>query len=60
MAELSYTDFTQALRDAGVLTRKQHLDVNYHLRAKINQLDFLESKRNRELDDEVLGSHGQG
>ncbi len=60
MAELAYTDFTQALKDAGVLTRKQHLDVNYHLRARINQLDYLEERRKRQIDEEVWGIDGQG
>ncbi len=58
--ELDYTDFTQALRDAGALTRKQHLDTNYFLRGKINQLIYLEDKRNKELDKILDENNGQG
>ena len=58
--ELEYTDFTQAMKDAGVITRKQHVDMNYYLRGRINQLNYREDQRIRELDKILDENHGQG
>lgn len=49
MGELEYTDFTQALREARIITRKQHINLNYHLRARLNQIDYIKAHKSSDM-----------
>ena len=59
MIQFSFSDYTQALRDAGVITRQQHITINYHCKAKANQIDEQNEAFHREIMDEI-DVHGQG
>ncbi len=55
MAKLEYTDFSQAMRNAGIITPEQHKDLNYFLRARSNTIDAgNETQARKEALDEAL------